>query len=44
MVDEGANEIGKENPILKDSAGFGVVAGENAEDFPGILVCGWHLW
>ena len=42
MVDQGANGIGKEDPILKDSTGFGMVAGEDAEDFPGIVVCGWH--
>lgn len=43
MVDEGTNEIGKEDAILKDSTGFGIVAGEDAEDLPGIVVCGWHF-
>lgn len=30
MVDEAANEIGKENPILKDTAGLSIVVGEDA--------------
>ena len=43
MVDEGANGIGKKDPILKDSARFGMVVGEDAEDFAGMVVCGWHF-
>ena len=42
MVDDGANEVGEEDLILKDSTGFGMAAGEDAEDFPGIVVWGWH--
>jgi len=43
MVDEGANGIRKEDPILKDPTGFGVVVGEDAEDLPSIVVRGWHF-